>query len=83
MAEPYSTVFDPTRSLDNVLKLGYNPEALGVLSGAPIRWGNQPSGVSGGARDSGEYNILSIQNTLETAADPGIWDSLKDYFRVP
>ena len=83
MAEPYSTVFDPTRSLDNVLKLGYNPKALGVLSGAPIRWGNQPSGVSGGARDSGEYNILSIQNTLETAADPGIWDSLKDYFRVP
>ena len=83
MAEPYSTLLDPTRSLDNVLNLGYNPEALGVLSGAPIRWGNQPSGISGGARDSGEHNILSIQNTLETAADPGLWDSLKDYFRIP
>ena len=83
MAEPYSTVLDPTRSLDNVLNLGYNPEALGVLSGAPVRWGNQPSGISGGARDSGEHNILSIQNTLETAADPGLWENLKGYFRVP
>ena len=83
MAEPYSTVLDPTRSLDNVLRLGYNPEALGVLSGAPIRWGNQPSGISGGARDSGEHNILSIQNTLETAADPGPWETLKGYLRVP
>ena len=83
MAEPYSTLLDPTRSLDNVLNLGYNPEALGVLSGAPVRWGNQPSGISGGARDSGEHNILSIQNTLETAADPGLWENLKGYFRVP
>ena len=83
MAEPYSTVFDPTRDLDNVLRLGYDTEALGVLSGAPIRWGKQPSGISGGARDSGERNILKIQNILETAADPGPWDTLKGYLRVP
>ena len=77
MANEYSTLIDPARSLDNIIHQGYTSEALERALRGEAEFG--PPNM----RDYGESNVWGIQNLLETAANPGPWDTLKANLTVP
>ena len=77
MANEYSTLIDPVRSPDNIVHQGYTSEALERALRGEVEFG--PPNM----RDYGEHNVFHIQNLLETAANPGPWDTLKANLTVP
>jgi NACalpha-BTF3-like transcription factor len=77
MANEYSTLIDPVRSPDNIIHQGYTSEALERALRGEVEFG--PPNM----RDYGESNVWDILNLLETAANPGPWDTLKANLTVP